>query len=278
MENFQFDWTSSDGLTLRGQGWLPAGSPRAVVALVHGFSEHSARYAHVAAHLNQHGYALIGFDLRGHGTSGGARGHAPSYTNYQEDIREFLALVTSKLAGLPVFLYGHSAGGGMVLNYALRFKPAYLQGVIATSPWLELAFQPPAAKLWVAKLAAKIYPAFPEKAALKPDELSSDPEVARAYAADPLNHGAITAGAFTGIVAAGQSVLAEAGKFPLPLLLMHGLADRITSEPASARFAAAAPANLVTYRTWPNGRHELHNEPFKAQVLAAITDWLAART
>ncbi|MCU0450362.1 MAG: lysophospholipase [Bernardetiaceae bacterium] len=278
MENFEFDWTSSDGLTLRGQGWLPAGTPRAVVALVHGFSEHAGRYAHVAAHLNQHSYALIGFDLRGHGTSAGARGHAPSYSNYQEDIREFLALITHKFAGLPVFLYGHSAGGGMVLNYALRFRPAYLQGVIATSPWLQLAFAPPAAKLWVAKLAAKIYPAFQEKAGLNPDDISSDPEVARAYATDPLNHGFITAGAFVGLVQAGEQALAQAAGFPLPLLLMHGQADRITSEPASARFAAAAPANLVTYRPWPNGRHELHNETFKAQVLTALTHWLAART
>jgi alpha-beta hydrolase superfamily lysophospholipase len=277
MTVFDFDWTTSDELTLRGKGWMPAQPPRAVVALVHGFAEHVGRYAHVAEAFAQLGVALIGFDLRGHGRSDGRRGHSPSYSNYMEDLREFLSLVVEKLPDLPLYLYGHSAGGNLVLNYALRYTPDYVQGVIATSPWLRLAFQPPASKIWLAKVASILYPAFLEKSSLDPAHLSTDPEVGRAYAADPLVHDRISAGAFAGLVQGGERALREAGQWAKPLLLMHGAADQVTSFQASEQFAAGVPPEWVTFRPWPQGRHELHNELFRAEAIAAMTTWLTGQ-
>ncbi len=275
MTLFDFDWTTSDRLTLRGKCWLPKPAPRAIVACVHGFAEHIGRYAHVADAFNQAGVAFIGFDLRGHGLSGGQRGHTPSYSNYMEDIREFLALVTEKFPNLPLFLYGHSAGGNLVLNYVLRFAPEYVQGVIATSPWLRLAFQPPPVKIWLAKIISKIYPAFTQKSDLDANDISSDPVVARAYVQDPLIHRDVSAGAVSGIVAAGERALREAGQWAVPLLLFHGTDDKITDRAATEAFAAAVPPSWLTLRIWDKGRHELHNETFRAEVTASMVQWIA---
>lgn len=75
MQHFEFGWQTEDGLQLYAQGWQPDTEPRGVICLVHGLGEHSGRYAHLAAFLNQAGYALLTFDLRGHGKSEGRRGH-----------------------------------------------------------------------------------------------------------------------------------------------------------------------------------------------------------
>ena len=142
METFEWNWKTSDGLQMYSKGWAPKGTPKAVVCLVHGLGEHIGRYEHVAAALTEKGYTLLGFDLRGHGKSAGPRGHTPSYEALMDDIAVFFGQIEARYPGLPRFSYGDSLGGSLVLNYALRRKPA-LRGVIATGPWLKLAFAPP---------------------------------------------------------------------------------------------------------------------------------------
>ena len=117
-------------MDLYARGWAPKDKPKAVVALIHGLGEHTGRYAHVGAALTEKGYALLGFDLRGHGKSGGPRGHLPSSEAFMTDIDRFLEETAERYPGLPQFLYGHSLGGLLVLNYALRRKPR-LAGVIS---------------------------------------------------------------------------------------------------------------------------------------------------
>ena len=133
MQHIEFTQQAPDGIQFYFQGWQPETPPKAVVCLVHGLGEHSGRYAHVAAALNDAGYALLGFDLRGHGKSGGPRGHTPSYETLMDDIGRLLAEAAHRYPGRPQFLYGHSLGGNLVLNYALRRKPG-IGGVVATSP------------------------------------------------------------------------------------------------------------------------------------------------
>ena len=134
MQTLEWNWKSSDGIEMYSRGWLPAGKPKAAIVLVHGHGEHVGRYEHVGAALTGGGYALLGFDLRGHGRSGGPRGHTPSYEAYMDDIAAFLAQAGERHPGLPRFLYGHSLGGNLVLNYVLRRRPD-LTGVIVTGPW-----------------------------------------------------------------------------------------------------------------------------------------------
>jgi alpha-beta hydrolase superfamily lysophospholipase len=216
--------------------------------LVHGHGEHVARYDHVAAVLTEKGYAVLGSDLRGHGKCGGPRGHTPSYEALMDDIDCFSQQVDQRYANLPRFLYGHSLGGNLVLNYALRRKPD-LRGVIATGPWLKLAFDPPASQVKLGRLMNSIAPGFTQHSKLDTSGLSHDQAVVSAYNHDPLVHDKISARLFVEIYETGLWALEHAAEFPLPLLLMHGAADPITSAKASQEFAEKA-GEKVTLKVW----------------------------
>jgi alpha-beta hydrolase superfamily lysophospholipase len=256
---------------LYARSWKPE-NPKAVVVLVHGHGEHINRYQHVAEAFTGAGYALQGFDLRGHGQSAGQRGHTPAYDNLMEDIADFIADAQKRYPGLPVFLYGHSMGGNQVINYVLRF-PQGLKAVIATGPWLKLAFDPPAFQAWMAKVINGLAPAMSFDSTLDQSFLARDPEVVRKYATDPLVHPKISARLVNGISDNGLWALEHAAELKIPMLLMHGSGDKITSAPASQEFAKKA-GQLVTLRIWDGFYHEIHNEPEKAEVLKVMVDWL----
>ncbi len=271
--DFSFEWQTQDQVMLSGHCWLPE-QPKALVCLVHGFAEHIGRYAHVAAYLNAQGYGLMGFDLRGHGQSGGRRGHTPTYEDLLENIREMMALAIEKFEGLPLFLYGHSMGGNLVANYLIRHQPNYLKGAVITSPWLRLTQEPPLLLKILAKAAYWIFPQLMNPSNLNVEHLSKDVSVQQAYAADPLILRKISAGMFTVVSEAGLSAIRHASKIALPLLLMHGLDDNITSAAATQQFAQVVNPDYLTTRYWENMRHELHNETEKDQVLELIVNWL----
>ena len=272
MEISEWNWKSLDGLDMYARGWAPQGNPKAAIMLVHGHGEHVARYDHVADALTEKGYAMLGFDLRGHGKSGGPRGHTPSYNALMDDIASFSQQTEQRYPGLPRFLYGHSLGGNLVLNYALRRKPD-LRGVIATGPWLKLAFDPPASQVTLARLTNGIAPGFTQHSKLNTQGLSHDQVVVAAYDNDPLVHDKISARLFMAIYESGLWALEHAAEFPLPLLLMHGAADPITSAKASQEFAQRA-GNKVTLKIWDGMYHEIHNEVGKAEVFKTMLTWL----
>ena len=277
MRYSEFTLASSDGIQFYFQGWQPDAPSKAVVCLVHGLGEHSGRYAHVAAALNDAGYALLGFDLRGHGKSGGPRGHTPSYETLMDDIGRLLAEAAQRYPGQPQFLYGHSLGGNLVLNYALRRKPG-LAGVVATSPAIRTATPPPGSQITLAKIMNRIRPAMQMANGLALDGLARDPEVIRAYTNDPLVHNKISVRLALETLQAGEWALAHAAEFPLPLLLAHGSADKLTSATAAEEFAAKVPGGRCTLKLWDGFYHETHNEPEKAEVLAFMVDWLQQHT
>ena len=244
---------------------------------MHGLGEHSGRYAHVAAALNDAGYALLGLDLRGHGKSGGPRGHTPSYDTLLDDIGRLLDEAAARYPGLPRCLYGHSLGGNLVLNYALRRKPS-IAGVVATSPWLRLSSAPPAARMTLGRVMNRLLPAFVQSSGLDPTGLSRDPEVVRAYKVDPLVHDRLSARLGMAAIANGEWAIAHAAEFPaVPLLLVHGTGDPMTSAVATQEFAAKVPGGC-TLKLWEGFYHETHNEPEKADVLAYMIGWMQQHT
>ena len=131
--------------TFYGQCWK-AKNTKAVVVLAHGMGEHSERYKHVAKRLNDNDFSVVAFDHFGHGKTTGKRGHNPSFEAVLESISMTIEKAKELFPNIPVFLYGHSMGGNAVINYALK-KTTPLQGIIATSPFLKLAFEPPKIKL-----------------------------------------------------------------------------------------------------------------------------------
>ena len=273
MRSAEWRWKSGDGLGMQAREWVPAGPRRGLVVLVHGFDDHGGRYLHVGDALAAAGFVLCSYDARGQGRSEGRWAYVDRYQQLMDDLGAFLDLATARHPGLPRFLYGHSMGGNEVLNYLLRRKPK-LAGAVATSPWLELAVKPPAWQFTAARLAAALPLAVAIPTGMDPAGISHDPAVVKAYVADPCVKGKITPRLLVSVLEAGQWALARAGELSVPLLLLHGDADQITAHGASQRFAQAA-GSLVTFRTWPGGFHELHNEPEKAEVLKVITDWLA---
>jgi alpha-beta hydrolase superfamily lysophospholipase len=272
----EFELASKDGLRLFGQNWAPEGDVRAVACLVHGLGEHSGRYAHVAQALADGGFALMAVDWRGHGRSEGQRGHAAHYEAILDDIECLLQAAAGRHPGQERFLYGHSLGGGLVLNYVLRRRPA-LAGVIATGPALRPGFQPPRWKVAFGRATCRLLPALPLSNELDVQAISHDPAIVQAYRADPLNHYRVSVRLGIDILDSGEWALAHAADFPLPLLLMHGSRDRITSAPASRLFAERV-GGACTLRIWDGCYHELHNEPEQAAVLACLVEWLSART
>lgn len=276
MKHEELSWHASDGQQFHGLEWRPEGETRAVVCLVHGLGEHAGRYAHVAQALCDAGYALLAFDLRGHGQTPGRRGHAPSWETALDDIARLLDEGAQRFPGLPRFLYGHSLGGTLVLAYALRRKPQ-VAGVIATGPVLKLPQPVPPAKLALGRFMYRVLPSFQLANGLDRAGLSRDPEVVRRYNEDPLVHDRVSARLAADMLDSGEWDIAHAAEFALPLLLMHGTADRITWAEGSRQFAAKLKGDC-TFRLWQGLYHEIHNEPEQKEVLGFMIHWLQAHT
>ena len=273
MQSGNFNFSSKDGLTFFGRVWQAQGTPKGVVNLVHGLGEHSGRYAHVAEAMTKAGYHFIGFDLRGHGLSEGKRGHTPDYDHILDDVSLFLEKSKEFFdPDLPNFLYGHSLGGSIVLNYALR-RPNNVSGVISTDPSLGLAFEPPKIKLFLGKVMAKLMPTFSMNNALEVEALARDEAIVKAYQDDVLVHDRLSAKLVMELFDSGQYALDHAAEWQIPLLLMHGTADRISSSEKSQEFAEKA-GEIVTLRLWDGYYHEVHNDVGKEQVIETMIDWL----
>ncbi|MGQ9788995.1 MAG: lysophospholipase [Candidatus Hadarchaeaceae archaeon] len=264
--------TAFDGLKLYLRNWSPCGSARGWILIVHGLGEHGGRYGHVAEAFNARGYAVTVFDLRGHGRSEGKRGDFPSYETVMDDIRLVLGEIAAGHPGEPGFLYGHSMGGNLVLNYALRHKPA-LTGVIASSPWLRLVHEPRPLDLLLAKALKHLYPSLTRSTGLPAAYLSHDERVVKDYLDDPLVHDRASIRLYLAVKEAGEWAIAHAPEFPLPLLLMHGDGDRITSFEASAEFSRRM-AREHTFKRWSGLYHEPHNELQRAEVIDFVVAWV----
>lgn len=273
MKHIESSWKSTDGLKLFAQSWEPDGSqPVAVVCLVHGIGEHTGRYGHVAEALVKAGFALITADLRGHGKSQGIRGHAPSMELLLQDVDLLVKQARIRFPNVPVFLYGHSLGGIVVLHYVLKLKPT-LAGVVVTSPAMHSSLEQQPIKVLAAKVLGALFPKLTIASGLDVAAISQDPAVVAAYKKDPLVHERISVGFGKILLEVCSFNLKHAEEFSLPLLLMHGKKDRIAFPSSSIEFAGPL-SDKCTLVLWEGGFHELHNEPFRSVVLSTMTDWM----
>jgi alpha-beta hydrolase superfamily lysophospholipase len=275
MKTFESKFEGGGGTSFYVEGWEPDAEPKAVVALVHGLGEHIGRYAHVGKAFTDAGYALVGFDLRGHGKSGGARGHFPSLDAAMEDIRQFFQFVSKRYPGLPQFLYGHSLGGLLSLTYAVQTK-ADLKGVMVTGAGLRSALQAQKVKIAMANILGTLMPAMTIASGVDAATLSHDKEVVDKYVNDPLVHDKTSLGFGKSALAAIDICFAGAKDFRYPLLIMHGKADKLTYASGSEDFAKLAGEKNkdVTLKLWDGLYHEIHNEPEQAEVFKVMIEWL----
>jgi acylglycerol lipase len=279
MKTFESNF-ERDGNSFFVQGWEPDTTPKAVVTLVHGLGEHIARYAHVGGALTAAGYALVGFDMRGHGRSGGARGHFPTLEAVLADINRFREYAAERYPRVPQFLYGHSLGGLLSLTYALQNPAAGFKGVVATGAALRSALQEQKAKIALAKVLGSLVPATTIPSGLDAQSISQDAAVVTAYMNDPLVHDKTSLGLGKAALTAIDLCFARAPEFAYPLLIMHGKADVLTYPSGSADFARLAGGKNqdVTLKLWDGMYHEVHNEPGQADVFKTVIAWLDAHS
>lgn len=275
MKTFEANLKSRDSLDLFVRGWEPDNKLKAVIALIHGHGEHTGRYEHVAKAMTDSGYVFAGFDLRGHGKSSGIRGHFPSWDAVMQDIRDFFVFLTVRYPDHPQFLYGHSLGGLIVLTYTLHNK-TQLNGVIASGAGLRSQVHDQKLKVTIAKVLGSIAPTVLIPSGLDNSVLSRDPAVIKAYNSDPLVHDRMSLGFRKAGLNATDYAWQHAEEFSVPLLIMHGAADRNTYPHGSADFSKLAAKNNkdITLKLWDGLYHEVHNEPEKEQVIRFMIDWL----
>ena len=262
-----------DGARLWTRRWEPDGRVRASLVLLHGLGEHAGRYDHVARRLTGAGYAVFAFDLRGHGRSSGRRGDT-RFSPTLGDVVRRLDGAGARHPDVPRFLYGHSLGALIALTALLRLRPP-LCGAVLSAPPLRSALREQRLKVRLARMLGPLFPSLTVRAGLDPTALSRDANVVAAYVADPLVHDRASLGFACDSLAATDAA-ATATRLDVPLLIVHGSADRIAFVDGS-RALAARLAGDVTLREYPGLLHEPHNEPERAQVLADVLGWLDAR-
>ena len=262
----------ADGEELFYQNWQPEEPGHATLVIVHGFSDHCSRYSNLVNGLVPRGLVIYGFDQRGHGRSPGNRGHIDSFDDFRQDLHLFMQLVSELESANPLFLFGQSMGGLIVLDYGLHY-PQGLNGVIASAPHLS---DPPISPILITigRLLSGVWPTFSLSAGLDNSKLSKDPSVAQAYQDDPLVHGKGTPRLSTELSAAVQETQANAQHFQPPLLIYHGSADELTSPEASRRFYDNVPAGNKRYITYEGGYHESHNDLHQERVVIDVGQWI----
>lgn len=264
----------ADDTALFHRSWLPQ-EPSCAVLLVHGFGEHCGRYEVIGSWLARRGCAVHAYDHRGHGKSDGPRCHVRRFDDYLDDAAAMLARLRDQHPTLPRFLVGHSMGGLVVATLARERAAAArdLAGLVLSAPALIVSVSP-----WLAGTARALRWVAPRatlESGIDPQGLSTDPEVARAYVADPLVQSRLTLGLAAEMFAAIGRTGPGGADVALPLLVLHGTADPICSPAGSEAFAAAAPN--ATFRPYPGMRHEIFNEPEQETVFADLFEWISAR-
>jgi alpha-beta hydrolase superfamily lysophospholipase len=226
----------------------------------------------VVQHLNAAGFRVLTWDLRGHGRSEGRRGDIRNYGVLIDDLHEVWSLAG---AGRK-FLYGHSLGGQITLNFAVKYRPD-AAGLIITSPWLRLAFMPARRKLLAAWIAAHLWPTFTQETDVLPARLSRDADFLSSLPDLDLVHHRMSARMYNALCAGARSAARDAVQLPYPILLLHGGADSVTSALATEQFYKAVESRDKSLVIVPDAFHETHNDFGRENVLARIVAWLDAR-
>jgi alpha-beta hydrolase superfamily lysophospholipase len=264
------------GREIYWQGWLPEGAPpRATVVLAHGASEHSGRYAWTGEQLAERGYALYAIDHRGHGKSEGDRAVIDRMRHAVGDLDTLVEKAQAAHGGVPLVLLGHSMGGAVALSYTMEHEDK-LDALVLSAPLAALEAASPVQRL-AGRVLSVVAPSL-GVVGIDSTAVSRDPEVVADYDADPLNyHGKLPARTVAELTSAIDGYPDAVPRFRLPLLAMHGTADRLTPIAGSEMVVERAGSEDKTFKPYDGLYHEILNEPERQRVLDDIAGWLDAR-
>lgn len=270
-QNKEGTFKGANGLELYYQSWHPQDPARAVIVIVHGHGGHSSIFARLVEYLIEHNYLIYSFDLRGHGRSPGQRGYINSWAEYRADLKALLNLVKTQQPDLPLFLIAQSMGGTIALDYVLR-ESHQLQGLILMSPALGLGVSP--WKLLIGKMLSGILPHFALNSGIDFSAGSRDRSIVAEYALDPLRHRQGTARLATELLKTIDWINARASDIQVPVLILHGGADRVTPLQNSRIFFDRVTIADKEMQEYPDSYHELQDDLDYQEVLADMNDWL----
>jgi lysophospholipase len=265
--------TSRDGTRLYTvQSMHPEG--RAILLFVHGYADHTGRYAHVFDWFHERGWSCAGVDLRGHGRSAGQRGFVSRFGEYVDDVEAAVHMLVEQHPDEKLILVGHSMGGLVVLSYLLR-HPEGIEGAVLSSPYLGLAMRVPPVKEALAHVMSRVWPTLALETGIQSSDLTHDKAFADAYDLDPLVNHKATARWFTEALHAQRQVAKDAHQVQTPVLVLQAGADRIVDPETSRQVYEAIGATDKEWKSYEQMFHEMFNEVEREQPLSDIAEWLA---
>ena len=258
-------------------GGLRPASRAGIVLILHGLSEHSGRYRHVAKALTAAGFACYGPDHRGHGKSGGTRAFIPDGQLAINDLDELYRIVRAETAEGPIFAFGHSMGSLIGLGFARRY-PDRLRGLITSGAPLHSEDRVPAPLVWLCLKVAERFPMLRLSPPGGSGALTRDADMMRAWRSDPLiDRGMWRVGTSAALVRLARDIRQSAASIKVPLMILHGTADPLAPASGSEFLAAEAGSRDTTLKLYPGLLHELVNEVERDLVIGDMRDWLVER-
>ena len=258
------------------RSWPAGDQARAVVLISHGLGEHSGRYEHVAAAFNATGLHVFALDHLGHGQSPGKRAFVNRFSELTDGVAELRAHIAQEFPSMPVYLVGHSLGGLIAASTVLGAAKDYA-GLLMTGPALGVPTPPPAWQVLLLRIFSAVAPGL-KALELDANAICRDPAVVEEYVADPLvHHENIPARMVVSLFDEGARVMASAKDISLPVLLLHGAEDQLTSASASTEFVDMLASSDKQCTIYDGMYHELFNEPEQEAILKTCCEWITAR-
>jgi len=275
MKQIEGTFKSINNLNIYYQAWLPDGEVKAVLLLVHGIGEYCGRYTNIVNEFVPLGYAIYGLDHIGHGKSEGEREMVKTFDDYLEPLSSYYKMVKEWQPGKTIFLFGHSLGGLIALDYLLDHQ-ADFRGAIISGPAIKIPNTISPMIISIGKLLAAIAPRA-GVLALDISGLSHDPAVVKAYAEDPLVfHKKVPARLAAEMLKTMTKVTDNIGKIRLPFIVVQGSEDRLV-DPAGATLLYEHASSIdKTMKVYEGFYHECHNEPERDKEFKDLEAWLSA--
>ncbi|MBZ0274355.1 lysophospholipase [bacterium] len=255
---------------------IDAAAPRAALVVCHGLGEHSGRYVELMNELAVAGVSCLAMDHKGHGKSGGKRGHVNAFDEFTYSVRHLVETAHAEYGARKVYLFGHSMGGVIAADYALRF-PESIAGLVLEGAAFKIVVTVPRAKELAGRIMSQAWPGLTLGNEIPPEDLSRDPNEVAAYVADPLVHDRISARLYTEIVATAERAMARAGALTMPLLITNGGDDPIVDPEGAREFHGRVSSADKTLTILDGMLHEPLHEIDKARAIAQIRDWILTR-
>lgn len=145
-----FGRVAAVGFDLAAHYWLPE-RPRGTLVVVHGYYDHVGLYGHALRFGLDQGYAVLTFDLPGHGLSSGAHASIDSFDQYADALHEVL-MASEPLLPRPWHCLAQSTGGATVLNYLWRYSHEHFDRIALCAPLiLPFAWRTSFFAYWLAR-------------------------------------------------------------------------------------------------------------------------------